>query len=342
MNRWITSRVDIQIQLDRKPPVYTNEDVISGCVILRSETEMDIATITINLTGTATSRLDSGKLTESHKFPKVTECYKSSTADAARNQSASRQPRHLLRKLPPSSGNKYTPEEIEYTLEASIVQQGLIRRTHKATRDVFFHPVSTVREPFHTLKISKNVNLSIKGSELLCPPLTYEVEVELKNGPFLLLGHPVALGVKIMHMNGKKNAILLQDFQTMLRETTEIRARGSIQGFTRSWVIQTMTSLCQPFVAANRPTIESVLKLNHRLWSRHCVPVHLAPTFETCNLSRSYKLEIRLGIEFGRNTTRILEFEFPVYVLLPSFTRSCVGSLEPILDRCDRHAPGKE
>jgi hypothetical protein len=169
------------------------------------------------------------------------------------------------------------------------------------TRDVSFHPVSTIRQPLHSLKISKNVNLSTIASELLCPPLTYEVEVELQNGPFLLLGHPIALGVKIMHMNGEKNAISLQDFQTMLRETTEIRARGSIQSFTRSWVIQTMTNLHQPLVAANRPTVGSVLELDDRLWSRHCVPVHLAPTFETCNLIRRYKLEIRLGIEFGRN-----------------------------------------
>ncbi|GFF39343.1 hypothetical protein IFM51744_04095 [Aspergillus udagawae] len=278
-------------------------------------------------------------------FPQVMECYKSSTADAARNQLGSRQPHHLLRNLPPSSGNKYTPEEIRYTLEASVVQPGLIRRTHKATRDVSFHPVSTIRQPLHSLKISKNVNLSTIASDLLCPPLTYEVEVELQNGPFLLLGHPIALGVKIMHMNGEKNAISLQDFQTMLRETTEIRARGSIQGFTRSWVVQTMTNLRQPLVAANRPTVGSVLELDDRLWSRHCVPVHLAPTFETCNLIRRFKLEIRLGMEFGRNYTRILEFEFPAYVLLPSFTRftqSCVGSLEPILDRWERHVPKKE
>jgi hypothetical protein len=67
MNRWIACRMDIQIQLDRKPPIYTNEDVISGRVILRSDAQMDIATITINLSGTATSRLDLGKLTESHK-----------------------------------------------------------------------------------------------------------------------------------------------------------------------------------------------------------------------------------------------------------------------------------
>ncbi|KAK1147888.1 hypothetical protein N8T08_000403 [Aspergillus melleus] len=269
------------------------------------------------------------------------ECYKNSTADAARKQAAAREPSHLIRKLPPSSGNKCTPNEIKYTLEASVVQQRLLRRTQRATRNVPFHPLSTIRQPIRSLKISKNVNLRVKASELPRSPLTYEVEVELKNGPFLLLGHPIALEVRIKHPNGEKSAISLQAFQTLLRERTGIRACGSIESFTRSWVIQTMANLRQPFVAEYQPTVGSVLKLDDRLWSRHCVPAHLGPTFETCNLGRSYELEVRLGIQFGRNETEILEFEFPAYVSVPSFTRftrSCIGGLGPKRDRCERQA----
>lgn len=59
--------MDIQILLDNMHPVYTNEDQVSGRVILRNEAEMDIATIRIDLSGSATSRLDSGKLTERHE-----------------------------------------------------------------------------------------------------------------------------------------------------------------------------------------------------------------------------------------------------------------------------------
>lgn len=61
------SNMEIQIQLDKRNPFYTNEDEVAGHVVLRNDIEVDIATITISLAGQATSRLDSGKLTESHE-----------------------------------------------------------------------------------------------------------------------------------------------------------------------------------------------------------------------------------------------------------------------------------
>ncbi|KAL3263783.1 hypothetical protein ABHI18_001424 [Aspergillus niger] len=351
--------MEIRIELDERKPFYTNEDRVIGRVILRNDTEVDIATIAISLSGQAISRLDSGKLTESHKlfqrneqifppsncagwltsasvtippgehsfpfcimFPQVSECYKDSTRDAARKRSAIRQPHHLLRKLPPSSGNLYTPEEIRYSLDATITWNGLLYRSHESTRTISFHPVSAIPKPLQSVSVRKIVTCSTKAAELLRPPLTYEIEVELVNGPFVLLGHPIALGVKVINVNDEKPDISLRDFQSMLIETTDIRAHGIIQRVTRSWIIQTMTNLSQPFVTGGGPTAGFVMSLDEGVWSRHSVPHCLTPTFETCNVTRSFKLEIRLGIEFGRYNSRILEFLFPVCVLSPSYTPS--------------------
>ncbi|RHZ43069.1 uncharacterized protein CDV56_100491 [Aspergillus thermomutatus] len=355
------SRIDIRIHLEKKQPIYTNEDEVSGHVIIHNRAEVDLARITIKLSGSATSRLDSGKLTESHElfkkseeifppshcagfftagavtvspgehafpfsimFPQASECYKTGTVHLARKQSPGSQPHHLLRKLPPSTGNRSTWEEIRYMLEASVAMNGLI--------------LSTIRHPLHGPKDRKTVICTSEGSDLLYPPLFYEIEAEILNGPFLLLGHPIALRVKTMNMNDCNNAIYLHNFQSMLIETTEVRARGSMQSLTRSWVIQTAANLRQPLVPEYSPTVRSLLILNGSLWSRHRVPLHLTPTFETCNLSRSYKLEIRLGIGFCRNNTRILEFQFPVYVLSPSSTRPSVGSPAPTLHHHERDA----
>lgn len=134
----------------------------------------------------------------------------------------------------------------------------------------------------------------------LSPPLIYEIEAELVNGPFLLRGHPIALAIKIINMNDAQAAISLRDFQTVLLETTKVRACRSMQSFTRSWIIQTMTNMRQPLVPGYRPAVGAVLNLDDRLWSGHRVPLDLTPTFETCNFSRSYILEVRLGIDFGQ------------------------------------------
>ncbi|OJZ82949.1 hypothetical protein ASPFODRAFT_700856 [Aspergillus luchuensis CBS 106.47] len=346
--------MEVEIQLDEKVLYYTNEDEVSGHVVLRSDTELDIATIVISLSGQATSRLDSRKLNETHKlfqrneqifppvncagwftsgavtmppgehsfpfsimFPHVSECYKGSTRDAVHTRSANRQLHHLLRKLPPSSGNFNTPEEIRYSLEAIITQNGLMYRTYRSTRQISFHPVSAVPKPSQSVVVRKTVTCNTKAAELLSPPLTYEIQAELVNGPFVLLGHPIALSVKVTNINDEKPDVSLRDFQSMLIETTDIRAHGIMQSATRSWIIQTITNLGKPFLNAMAAS-GTVMTLDDAVWSRHRLPHCLTPTFETCNVTRSYKLEIRLGIEFGRNNSRILEFLFPVRVLSPS------------------------
>lgn len=114
-----------------------------------------------------------------------------------------------------------------------------------------------------------------------------------------MLGQPISLDVNVINLDLDecKSGVFLRNFQTMLIETTEIRARDFMEVHTRSCVIQTSTRL------QNEPQsmAGSTLRFDNGLWSQHCVPLHLTPTFETCNISRSYKLEIRLGIEFDRN-----------------------------------------
>ncbi|EYE91870.1 uncharacterized protein EURHEDRAFT_463772 [Aspergillus ruber CBS 135680] len=338
--------MDIRIHLDREQPTYTNEDVVSGHVMLRNGAQLDITAITIKLSGSATSRLNSNKLTQSHqlferteqafppsqyatwftsrkvtippgehafpfsiRFPQVSECYKATT-DVCGKRPASRRTHHLLRKLPPSSGDKTTPEEIKYFLEATVRPDGILCRTQKATRDVYFRHVSTISHILPSLTGKETVTCS-SGSNSSLSPLTCEIEAKLLNGPFLLLGQPISLNVDVIKLNLDecKSGVFLHNFQTMLIETTEVRARDSMEVHTRSCVIQTTTRVqYEP-----RCMVGSTLSFDDSLWSRHCVPLHLTPTFETCNISRSYKLEIRLGIEFGRNNVGYYPWSVELY-----------------------------
>jgi len=53
--------MEVYINLDRDDAIYTNQDTISGDIILITRSSMKISTITVNLSGIATSRLDQGK-----------------------------------------------------------------------------------------------------------------------------------------------------------------------------------------------------------------------------------------------------------------------------------------
>jgi hypothetical protein len=131
----------------------------------------------------------------------------------------------------------------------------------------------------------------------------YEIEATLLNGPFLVLGQPIPLRVEITHLPGLSSnySVSLHDFQSMLIETTEVRATGLSESKTRSWIIQTMANLRQNLVPGYDDMAEPVLRVDESVWTRHVVPTFLTPTFETCNVSRNFKLEVRLGIWFGQD-----------------------------------------
>ncbi|EAW16372.1 uncharacterized protein NFIA_057210 [Aspergillus fischeri NRRL 181] len=110
--------------------------------------------------------------------------------------------------------------------------------------------------------------------------------------------------------------LILNDFQSMLIETTEVRAHGSAESSMQLHVLQTVSNVRKQAYPSGAPA-GSTVSLDDDLWRHHRVPHSLTPTFETCNISRSYKLQIRLGFRFGfaNVLTRVLEVEFPVYVV---------------------------
>lgn len=233
-----------------------------------------------------------------------------------------------MRKLPPSTGDSSSPEEIKYVLEATIRQDGVIRAPRRTVsihltltpgfylpdhigtqaREIYLRCRSTIDLPLHGQHAQvqrQRISYSTGHSEIKSPPLTYEVTIELLNGPFLSLGQPIPLAVQAQGMDGSTSssnntALYLYDFQSMIFETTEVRARGAVERLTRSWIVQTMANLQHLFTFTpgderNRGSVDD------SLWRPWCVPLFLTPTFETCNVSRDYKLEIRLGIGLGRN-----------------------------------------
>ncbi|KAL4947823.1 hypothetical protein BDW69DRAFT_177640 [Aspergillus filifer] len=365
------SRMDMRIHLCKEPPVYSCEEYVAGYVIIDSHTQIDVSDISIKLSGVAISRLRSGKLTESHqlvriseqlfpptkcastfsraftappgehvfsfsiKLPQAAQCHRlTATYDQETNKRYQYQQR-----LPPSTGNSSSPEEIKYTLETTIRQDGLIQGTKKASRDIFIAgssplTLATGHDPQSTTKrITCNPD---RLAPLLSPPTTYEVKATLLNGPFLIQGQPIPLAVE---MKGPKTTpgarfyhshASLHDFQSMLLETTELRARGAKETFKRSAIVQTVSNLREPFLptsasasASNPDTADtSRTVLNGQLWTRHPVPESLSQTFETCNISRNFTLTIRLGIKFGVDSTRIVEFLFPVQLLAAALTES--------------------
>lgn len=166
---------------------------------------------------------------------------------------------------------------------------------------------------------------SSAGPKRVWASAAYEVTAKLLNGPFLVLGRPIPLAVELTGLDSSTDTAprsrgsvsipaSLHDFQTMLIETTEVRARGIEESQTQFRIVQTMANLRHPLRSRSDVASDSVnrvtapvlrCRVDNILWSRYPIPLSLTPSFETCNISRSYKLEVRLGIgSDGNNVSR--------------------------------------
>lgn len=132
-----------------------------------------------------------------------------------------------------------------------------------------------------------------------------QIDTRLSNGPSLSLGHSLPLGIEITKFGDCNCQVFLKEFQTMLIETTQIRAEGSYESFDRFWLIQTTANMKQAIFPDFVPSGFTAC-LPEELWASHRLPSSLAPNFEICNIKKTYQLEVRLGLEVSFPKVRTL------------------------------------
>jgi hypothetical protein len=83
--------------------------------------------------------------------------------------------------------------------------------------------------------------------------LSWQVDVELLNGPYLVLGHSIPLRIHLTKLCDDDCHIWLNDYQSMLIETTQVRAQSSSESSNRFWIVQTMASMKRKICSEDIP-----------------------------------------------------------------------------------------
>lgn len=99
-------------------------------------------------------------------------------------------------------------------------------------------------------------------------------------------------------MSDTSEAIFLQTLQIELISYTSILAHGLSQKETGSWVILSQSNMGVLLGKGSDPS-GTEWPVDGRMWSQLPLPSSVAPSFETCNISRYYELEVRLGLSYG-------------------------------------------
>lgn len=86
--------------------------------------------------------------------------------------------------------------------------------------------------------------------------------------------------------------------QIELISYTKILAHDLTRTESNSWVLMSRSNMDTP-LGQPEDAVGTDWTIDSNLWNRVPLPNSVAPSFETCNIERSYELEIRVGLTHG-------------------------------------------
>ncbi|KAI9719244.1 MAG: hypothetical protein M1812_003574 [Candelaria pacifica] len=303
--------MSVRVQLDRPHDHFTNLDFVTGRVILQLPRDETIASVVVKLEGESKMKLEGprsvyGQDRQDNRTKAELEVHK------------------LLYKVLtvfPSPDITSSPASSGYTLKAG--QHSYPFEFKHA--DIKFLPIEPPRllqhsalvaeeayarrhfEYANTLETPKKKGLfgNLRASSLPTPsgePPRITIDARLPNPPIITCNEPLPLRVLIRKESDFAKSIHLQSLQIELIAYTKIRAHDFDRTESGSWVVLSLSNLDTP-IGLDADSVGAEWVLNSSLWNRTPLPNTVAPAFETCNISRRYELEARVGLTYGRPGT---------------------------------------
>lgn len=131
-------------------------------------------------------------------------------------------------------------------------------------------------------------------------PLRLSVDARLPSPPLLTCNEPLPLRILVQKLTESSQDVILQTIQIELIGYTHVRAHDLIRKESGSWILLSQSSVNMRLGKGDDP-VGKEWTVDPSLWKRIPLPNTVAPSFETCNISRTYELEIRVGLAHGSN-----------------------------------------
>ncbi|KAL1958833.1 hypothetical protein VTO42DRAFT_3670 [Malbranchea cinnamomea] len=256
------------------------------------------------------------------KFPFNNDCANNQLATANLNVGSLRlevvRPSHyhVRKTLPPSMSGFPGEAEIRYYVKATVVRPQFYKENYRSISDFKFLPIEPPRQKeqdketyarrqhqfskaAHTREkknpFGKSSIFPIESSE---EPPRFSVDVRLPSPAILTCNEPVPLRILITKLNESSEPVSVQVLQIELIGYTHIRAHDFRRTESGNWVILSRSNMGLHLRNESKP-VGYEWKLDQNMWNSLPLPNSVAPSFDTCNISRTYELEVRVGLSHG-------------------------------------------
>lgn len=129
-------------------------------------------------------------------------------------------------------------------------------------------------------------------------PPRISVDARLPNPAILTCNQDIPLRLLLKNVSERAKNIYLQMLQIELIGYTKVRSHEVARTESNSWIICSFSNMNIP-VGTPADPVDTEVPINGEYWQGKPIPNVVAPTFTTCNLSRHYELEVRVGVGYG-------------------------------------------
>ena len=222
--------------------------------------------------------------------------------------------RHVRKTLPPSLTGFPGEAEIRYYVKVTVQRPSLFKENRRSAIGFKFMPIEPPRpDPTTNEAFAKRpyifqaglASYARKSSIFKKKPTPMsdtaprgEVEARLPSPAILTCNEPIPLRLIVRKLNESPEHVFLMSLQVNLIGETEVRAQDVMRTESNSWVLMSLSGLSMP-IGSPSDKVRTETVVDSSLWDRIPLPNTVAPSFHTCNLTRRYELEVRVGLGYG-------------------------------------------
>lgn len=226
--------------------------------------------------------------------------------------------RHVKRTLPPTLGGFPGLAEIKYFVKVTAARPKFFQENLRAFHDFRLMPIEPPRPgnsnqeevyarrsnkfaqapPTTPKKIAFRRASSNANQDSIFEPPAFNIDARLPNPTILTCNRSIPLRILVRKTNQSSEILFLSTLSIELLAFTDVRAHELKRREGGSWILTSQANMQIPLGSTNDP-----INKEHRIPS-HCfdqvrLPSSVCPSFDTCNISRSYELEVRVGLSHG-------------------------------------------
>ncbi|KAF9691888.1 hypothetical protein EKO04_010130 [Ascochyta lentis] len=230
---------------------------------------------------------------------------------------------HVKSTLPPSLTGFPGEAEIRYFVKVTVSRPSLFKENPRAVANFTLLPIEPprteradgeayARRQHQFLENAPSVaagkkpglferkssTMSVPSSPTSGPPPRVVLDARLPNPAILTANQDLPLRLLMKSMSPRTKNVYMQMLQIELIGYTRVRAHEVVRTESNSWILCSFSNMAIPLGSPTDP-VETEVPVNPEYWSGKPLPNTVPPTFQTCNLSRFYELEVRVGIGYG-------------------------------------------